>query len=147
MPTIQVTAVSSLYETAPVGVTDQPPFLNAAAAIRTTLTPEGLLQALLHLENEMGRARTLRWGPRVIDIDILAFGERRISTPALTVPHPRLWERAFALVPLAEIAPGLTLPGRNEPIQKRAEALRTSGNILAAKAVTEFRQLPSAGTP
>lgn len=140
LPTIEVTAVSSLYETAPVGVTDQPPFVNAAARIRTTLTPEGLLRAVLHLENEMGRARTLRWGPRVIDIDILAFGDQRISSPALTVPHPRLRERAFALVPLAEIAPDWVLPGDSEPVKKRAGILRRNGNILASKVVAEFRQ-------
>lgn len=140
LPTAEVAAVSSLYETAPVGFTDQPQFLNAVAQVRTTLTPEGLLQAVLHLENEMGRTRTQRWGPRVIDIDILVYGSRQIISPALTLPHPRLRERAFALVPLAEIAPELVLPGESEPIKNSAESLRKNGNILNSKVVTEFRQ-------
>jgi 2-amino-4-hydroxy-6-hydroxymethyldihydropteridine diphosphokinase len=143
LPTIKVTSVSSLYETTPVGLTDQPQFLNAVAHIETTLTPEGLLQAVLHLENEMGRTRTRRWGPRVIDIDILVYGDRQVNAPALTIPHPRLRERAFALVPLAEVAPGWVLPGDREPIKTRADILRRNGNILASKVVTEFRQADS----
>ncbi len=143
LPTINVTAMSSLYETAPVGVTDQPPFVNAVVRIETALTPEDLLQTVLHLENKMGRARTQRWGPRVIDIDVLVYSDRQINSPALTVPHPRLRERAFALVPLAEIAPELVLPGDHEPIKNRAEELRQNGNILASKVVSEFRRADS----
>lgn len=139
LPTITVTAVSSLYETAPVGVTDQPNFLNAVAEVRTPLPPERLLQAVLHLENSMGRVRNQRWGPRVIDIDILAYGDRQVALPGLTIPHPRLEERAFAVVPLAEIAPALVLPGRTEPVQKKADELRQSGNILTKRVVGEFR--------
>lgn len=139
LPTIQVAQVSSLYETAPVGVTDQPNFLNAAAEIRTTLNPEKLLEALLDLEKKFGRVRTLRWGPRVIDIDILAYGNEIRATPALKLPHPRLTERAFALVPLAEIAPDLVLPGQTENIKKIAGKLSKAGNILSVRVVTEFK--------
>jgi 2-amino-4-hydroxy-6-hydroxymethyldihydropteridine diphosphokinase len=139
LPTIEVTAVSSLYETVPVGMTDQPDFLNAVAQIQTSLRPEQLLQAVLHLETERGRVRNQRWGPRVIDVDILVYGDQSITLPGLTVPHPRLEERAFALVPLAEVAPEMVLPGRTAPVKIRAEELRRSGNILGTRDVKEFR--------
>jgi len=118
---MEISRVSSLYETAPVGVTDQPDFLNAVAAVRTGLGPEETLDALLHIENQMGRVRTQRWGPRVIDLDLLLYGGERVSLPRLTVPHPRLRERAFVLVPLAEIAPELRLPGEEERAAQLAE--------------------------
>ena len=130
LPTIEIMAVSSLYQTAPVGMTNQPDFLNAAAAICTSLTPQELMAQILQLEHELGRERTVRWGPRTIDIDILAFGSMTINQPELTIPHPRLGERAFALLPLAEIAPGLQLPGESETVQKKAAALAVAGNIL-----------------
>lgn len=129
-PTIEVTAVSSLYQTAPVGMTDQPDFLNAAAAIRTTLTPQELLACILQLEQQLGRVRTVRWGPRTIDIDILVFGSKEINQPQLTVPHPRLEKRLFVLVPLAEIAPDLRLPGDSEPMREKATRSARHGNIL-----------------
>ena len=110
LPTINLVRVSSLYETAPVGLTDQPEFLNLVAAVRTSLAPPALLDALLNIENQMGRVRTERWGPRVIDLDLLLYGSEQVDLPQLTVPHPRLRERAFVLVPLAEIAPELRLP-------------------------------------
>lgn len=128
-PTIEVVAVSSLYQTAPVGMTDQPDFLNAAAAIRTTLMPQELLAHILQLEQKLGRLRTVRWGPRTIDIDILMYGSEEIKQPKLTVPHPRLGERAFALVPLAEIAPDLCFPGENERLREKAARMKEEGNI------------------
>jgi 2-amino-4-hydroxy-6-hydroxymethyldihydropteridine diphosphokinase len=135
LPTIKLTAVSSLYETAPVGVTDQPNFVNAVAEIETTLTPDALLETILALEKNRGRVRTQRWGPRVIDIDILLHGNVQRESPTLTLPHPRLEERDFALVPLAEIAPNLILPGQTDFIKKKAERLQETGNILAVKHV------------
>jgi len=129
-PTIKVVAVSSLYQTTPVGLTDQPDFLNAAAAIQTTLTPQELLAHILQLEQQLGRVRTVRWGPRTIDIDILTFGSEEVNQPKLTIPHPRLAERLFALVPLAEIAPDLRLPGDSEPMQEKAARFAQQGNIL-----------------
>ena len=117
-PIIHVERVSSVYETAPVGVTEQPDFLNAVARVATTLPPHGLLDALLHLENKMGRVRTLRWGPRVIDLDLLLYGEAQIAQTGLEVPHPRLRERAFVLAPLAEIAPKMCLPPDGETAEK-----------------------------
>jgi len=100
-----VIARSSLYATPPWGVTDQPPFVNAAALLDTTLTPHELLAALQRIEREAGRVATYRWGPRVLDLDILAFGDQRIDEPDLTIPHAHLAERAFVLVPLAAIDP------------------------------------------
>ncbi len=100
----EVEAVSSLYRTAPWGRTDQPPFVNAAAALRTRLEPHALLRALKAAEHELGRVPGERWGPRAIDLDILAYEGVRIESEELTIPHPRLEERAFALIPLAEIA-------------------------------------------
>jgi len=104
-------AVSELRETDPVGVVDQPAFLNGAAALDTELSARELLDALLALERKLGRARRERWGPRTIDLDLLLYGEERIDEPGLTVPHPRLHERRFALEPLADLDPELVVPG------------------------------------
>jgi 2-amino-4-hydroxy-6-hydroxymethyldihydropteridine diphosphokinase len=110
---VEVVAVSALRETEPVGFTDQPRFLNGAAAVETDLEPRELLEALLTVERDLGRTRDgPRFGPRTIDLDLLVFGDREVSEPGLTVPHPRLAERAFALEPLAELDPHLEIPGR-----------------------------------
>jgi 2-amino-4-hydroxy-6-hydroxymethyldihydropteridine diphosphokinase len=98
-----VLARSSLYRSAPWGVAGQPPFVNAAALVDTALEPHALLGALKRIETEAGRVTTFRWGPRVLDLDILTYGDARLAGPELTIPHARLHERAFALVPLAEI--------------------------------------------
>mgnify|MGYP001557058458 CR=1 FL=1 len=104
---------SRLYRTAPWGRADQPEFVNAAAHIETGLEPRELLDALLALERAAGRVRDgTRWGPRVLDLDILVFGAIELDEPGLRLPHPHLHERAFALAPLAEIAPELEIPGR-----------------------------------
>jgi len=129
LPTIELTRISSLYETVPVGVTDQPDFLNLVAAAQTSLAPQALLDALLHIENQMGRVRTKRWGPRVIDMDLLLYGSEQITLPRLTVPHPRLRERAFVLAPLAEIAPELALPGDEKKVADLLEFFAREGNI------------------
>jgi 2-amino-4-hydroxy-6-hydroxymethyldihydropteridine diphosphokinase len=100
-----VQRISRLYETAPVGPPDQPWFLNAALRIETTLSPHDLLRSGQQIEREMGRAAGERWGPRVIDLDILLFGEKRIASSELIVPHPELWRRRFVLVPLADVVP------------------------------------------
>lgn len=106
----KVTAVSSLYETVPWGRREQPPFLNAACRMCTALPPEALLQALQGIEAAMGRQRLERWGPRTIDLDILFYDDLVIETAQLIIPHPLLAERAFVLVPLAEIAPDYRHP-------------------------------------
>ena len=107
--------VSSLYETAPIGVTDQNDFINAVALIETELDPTDLLDAILDVEKIVGRVRNLRWGSRVIDIDILIYDDVEISTLELTIPHPEMMNRAFVLIPLAEIAPDLELPWGLKP--------------------------------
>jgi 2-amino-4-hydroxy-6-hydroxymethyldihydropteridine diphosphokinase len=110
---VEVVAVSRLRETDPVGFTDQPRFVNGAVAVETDLEPRQLLDTLLAVERELGRTREgPRFGPRTIDLDLLVFGDRELTEPGLTVPHPRLAERLFALEPLADLAPDLLIPRR-----------------------------------
>jgi 2-amino-4-hydroxy-6-hydroxymethyldihydropteridine diphosphokinase len=116
-----VVAVSQLRETDPVGVTDQPPFLNGAVALETALAPRELLEALLAVERQLGRERRERWGPRTIDLDLLLYGGETVEEPGLTVPHPRLHERRFALEPLAELDADLDVPGRGRVADLLAE--------------------------
>jgi 2-amino-4-hydroxy-6-hydroxymethyldihydropteridine diphosphokinase len=109
---IEVLELSRLRETEPVGVVDQPPFLNGAVALETTLTPWELLDAMLRIEQDLGRVRDeTRWGPRTIDLDLLVYGDEVVDEPGLRVPHPRLHERRFALEPLADLEPELDIPG------------------------------------
>lgn len=109
---VRVVAVSSLYSTPPWGKTDQPDFLNAVAEVATTLDARGLLDLCLATERTLKRVRAERWGPRLIDMDVLVFGEERVDEDGLVVPHPRMAERAFVMVPLAEIAPDLDIGGK-----------------------------------
>jgi 2-amino-4-hydroxy-6-hydroxymethyldihydropteridine diphosphokinase len=112
---IEVTAVSTLRETEPVGVGEQPLFLNGAAALDTTLEAGELLGRLLAMEQRFGRTRVPgERGPRTLDLDLLLYDDERIEEPGLTVPHPRLHERRFVLEPLAELDPGLVVPGRGD---------------------------------
>ena len=113
-PQVEVVAVSALRETAPEGpIQAQPAFLNGAVALETTLAPRDLLRRLLAVEADLGRTRSgPRGGPRTIDLDLLIYGETILDEPDLTVPHPRLQERRFALEPLAELQPGLEVPGK-----------------------------------
>ena len=115
---VEVVAVSTLRETAPVGYLDQPSFLNGAARLETHLRPRELLRVLLDVERELGRDRSgPRFGPRTVDLDLLVYGEVELDEPDLSVPHPRLHERRFALEPLAELAPGLVVPRRG-PVER-----------------------------
>jgi 2-amino-4-hydroxy-6-hydroxymethyldihydropteridine diphosphokinase len=111
----QVSARSSLYRTKPWGYTEQPDFINAVAALEVNYSPQQLLQSLLDIEQKMGRERLIKWGPRIIDLDILLFGELKISQPSLTIPHPHMYERAFVLVPLAELNPDFCAAVSNLP--------------------------------
>lgn len=113
---VKIHKLSSIYETDPVGFTEQDAFLNMVVQIETELLPQELLDLCLDIEREMGRVRTIRWGPRVIDIDILLYNKDHIETSTLQIPHPRMHERAFVLVPLAEINPNLILPNFNVPV-------------------------------
>jgi 2-amino-4-hydroxy-6-hydroxymethyldihydropteridine diphosphokinase len=112
LPRTQLVRRSSFYRSAPVGKTDQPDFVNAVAALRTELAPAELLQALLWLEAQQGRVRSVPNAARTLDLDLLLFDARVIHEPGLDVPHPRMHERAFVLVPLAELDPKLNIPGR-----------------------------------
>jgi len=112
LPQSRLLAKSALYRTAPVGIADQPEFVNAAALIDTTLAPEALLDALLDIEQTFGRVRAERNGPRTLDLDILLYDDLTLATHRLTLPHPRLHLRAFVLQPLADLAPDLAIPGR-----------------------------------
>jgi 2-amino-4-hydroxy-6-hydroxymethyldihydropteridine diphosphokinase len=109
-PKVQVLAESPVYETPPWGVPDQPSFLNMVIEGKTSLSPRKLLAHVKAIELQLGRVPSIRFGPRKIDIDILFYDDRIIETPELIVPHPRLQERAFVLVPLADLAPGLVHP-------------------------------------
>lgn len=110
LPTTSVRRVSSLFDTDPVGPVDQPSFLNAVAELTSELTPQELLWHLLLVERRLGRVRDRRWGPRLIDLDLLLYGSEVIETDGLVVPHPELVHRAFVLVPLAELEPRLRHP-------------------------------------
>ena len=121
-----VTAVSSFHDTAPVGYLDQPRFLNGAALLKTELMPLELLRGLLAIEKAMGRDRssTVAKGPRVIDLDLLLFGQTVMKTATLTLPHPAMWERRFVLEPLAEIAPDMVDPISGRTVVEVLRGLR-----------------------
>jgi 2-amino-4-hydroxy-6-hydroxymethyldihydropteridine diphosphokinase len=107
---VRVTRVSSLYHTEPVGFREQDDFINAVVEIETDRSPDGLLDLCRSVEDRLGRKRTVRWGPRTIDLDILLYGDLAVNAPALVIPHPRMAERKFVLAPLAEIAPDAVHP-------------------------------------
>lgn len=125
-PLVRIEAVSSLYETAPVG-TGGPPFYNAVVRAVTGLTPRALLRHAKNVEWDIGRRPAQRWAPRPIDIDLLVFGDETVNDPDLVIPHPRLAERAFVLAPLADLAPGLTPPGADAPIAELLARADASG--------------------
>lgn len=112
-PKIEVIKVSSLYETEPVGYTNQDWFLNIVTEIETSLNPMELLKVCQDIENELKRVRTIRWGPRTIDVDILLYEDYKSDNEVLTIPHPRMTTRAFAMIPLYEINQDLVINGRN----------------------------------
>ncbi|KZZ86553.1 2-amino-4-hydroxy-6-hydroxymethyldihydropteridine diphosphokinase [Bacillus sp. SJS] len=122
-PEIEVTKLSSIYETDPVGYTDQSAFLNMAVEISTTYTPCELLDKTQHIEQSLGRTREIRWGPRTLDLDILLYNHENIETERLIVPHPRLPERAFVLIPLNEINSNAFIPAVNKPVSVIIEQL------------------------
>lgn len=126
-PLSPIEALSSLYETAPFGMTDQPPFYNAVCRVVTGLDPYGLLRLLKQIEHEIGRRPGPRWGPRPIDLDILLYGDHVLVSPELTIPHPGLAERAFVLAPLAELAPHLQHPTFGKTVSELLAAVDQSG--------------------
>lgn len=114
LPQVALVATSSLYRTAPVGLVGQPDFINAVAALDTSLSPDDLLEALFAIERSFGRVRKEKNGPRTLDLDLLLYDDRSIASQHLQLPHPRLHLRAFVIVPLAEIAPDCAIPGRGD---------------------------------
>lgn len=127
-PGVGVVQVSSIYETEPVGGPAQPDYLNAVAEISTMLGPRALFEALMTIEHALGRDRAHEdehWGPRVIDLDLLSIGDLVVSDPDLEIPHPRLAERAFVLVPFSEIAPSIQIPGLGKVHDLEARLLVT----------------------
>ena len=126
-PEIGIVHVSPVYETVPVGGPEQPCFLNAAAAIETSLAISDLLGATRAIERDLGRTETVRWGPRILDIDILLSRDMIIETDSLTVPHPRMHERAFVLVPLADIASDAVHPVFGKTVLQLLSSVDTAG--------------------
>ncbi|MEX2274073.1 MAG: 2-amino-4-hydroxy-6-hydroxymethyldihydropteridine diphosphokinase [Actinomycetota bacterium] len=129
-PGIEIEASSRVYETAPVGGPEQPDYLNTVVRIRTTLTPRELLSVCQRVEADLGRVRDVRWGPRTIDVDILTFDERTIDETDLQIPHPRMHERAFVLLPLLELDSDPPLPDG-----QRIDRLRLPVDMLTARVV------------
>ena len=123
-PGVEVVSESTLRETEPWGPVAQPRFLNCAVEVETSLEPRALLGVLLDVERRLGRVREERWGPRTIDLDLLLYGDAALDEPGLTVPHPRLHERAFVLMPLHELDPTLVVPGRG-PVEELLRALQS----------------------
>jgi 2-amino-4-hydroxy-6-hydroxymethyldihydropteridine diphosphokinase len=143
---IAVTAVSSIIETEPVGRARQGRFLNAVAEIETAQEPRRLLEVCLGIEASCGRDRRheQRWGPRPLDLDLLLYGSRVIDEPGLTVPHPRLHERAFVLRPLAEIAPALVHPVLGETIAKLRDRLGAAAEVGSGPVLGHWVEHPVA---
>ncbi len=122
---VRITRRSRWYSTAPWGVSNQPHFVNLCVAAETDLSARALLEVIQATEAALGRERNMRWGPRTIDIDILAYGDLTVDEPGLQIPHPRMTERAFVLVPLLDIAPDHPIAGR--PVREWAAAVDRSG--------------------
>ncbi len=139
---VVVEAVSSLYESEPVGYRDQPWFLNAVCRGRTDLEPAALLEAVKKIERDLGRQEGPRFGPRPVDVDILFYDDLVLDTPSLQIPHPRMAERAFVLVPLAEVAPSLVHPLTGDTVAEMLADLRQHEEVRLVK-----RQWTTVGAP
>ncbi|UFU01496.1 2-amino-4-hydroxy-6-hydroxymethyldihydropteridine diphosphokinase (plasmid) [Radiobacillus kanasensis] len=119
---IEVVRKSSIYETEPVGYTNQEQFLNMVVEVKTSKQPLELLETCQHIEKTLGRIREIKWGPRTVDLDILLYNQESIKMEQLEVPHPRMHERAFVLIPLAELHNRIVIPTRNKSVSEILEA-------------------------
>lgn len=135
LPGTRLLARSSLYRSAPVGYADQPDFINAVAIIETSLEPQTLLAAILDIERVNGRVREFPNAPRTLDLDIVLYGDRVVQEPGLTIPHARMLERAFVMVPLAEVAPGMQVPGHG--------TVRELAARVDAGSVAQLQRIPA----
>lgn len=134
---LRVDAVSGVYQTTPVGGPPQDDYLNMAVRVATTRAPCGVLRACHRVERAAGRRRTVRWGPRTLDVDVLLYDDRTIATRRLVVPHPRLAERPFALVPLIEVAPGASLPDGRSLVRVLAGIAPIEGIVMVGRQVRQ----------
>lgn len=143
----RMVAFSRVYRSAPVGPPDQPDYLNAVAELHTRLAPEEMLASLLRLETRAGRVRAdrIRWGPRVLDLDLLLYGDQQINLPDLQVPHPRMLQRAFVLWPLRDVAPERRVPGSDQTIQTLCAACAPEGLQVVAPGGMDWIEAATAG--
>ena len=128
-PDVSLLLASSIFENPPIGAVPQPDFLNAVFSIETSLEPVDLLRHMRLIEDRFGRQRTIHWGPRTLDLDLLLYGELQIGTEELSLPHPLMLERCFVLIPLCEIVSDLRHPVTGELLSTQAEALNCGGDL------------------
>lgn len=140
-PSFQVMARSHFYRTAPVGP-PQPDYINACITIDTSLSPRQLLNQLLGIENQFGRVRKERWGARSLDLDLIFYGDRIIDAPKLSVPHPRLQERAFVLIPLMEIAPQWQHPALKQTVKQMVDHLSAQNLLTGVERLLRYESQP-----
>lgn len=129
MPFTKLITVSSLYDSEPVGEVEQGNFVNAVALVETDLPARRLLWNLMLIEQRMGRVRTVRWGPRTIDLDIVLYGKNIVEEDGLVIPHPEMEKRAFVLIPLLEIEPDLVHPRTKEPVRKLLKKVKSHSSV------------------
>ncbi|KAB7704288.1 2-amino-4-hydroxy-6-hydroxymethyldihydropteridine diphosphokinase [Bacillus aerolatus] len=132
---IKIEKLSSIYETDPVGYTDQAAFLNMAVQLATSLSAEALLELCLSIEQQLGRIREFKWGPRIIDLDILLYNQDNIKSEKLIVPHPRMCERAFVLIPLVEIDSTICFPGTDIPLEDALSSVQERKGVRLWKQI------------
>lgn len=138
---VKLTRVSGIYETAPVGYTEQPFFYNAAAALDVNCSARDLLKLFLETETGMGRVRTVRWGPRLIDLDLLLYGSRIIKEQGLCVPHPELMHRRFVLQPLMDLCPHTIVPGTGRTVQQGYHELQDGEQVVRVQASPSLKSI------
>jgi 2-amino-4-hydroxy-6-hydroxymethyldihydropteridine diphosphokinase len=143
---ISTLAVSSIYETKPIGFTEQEDFLNMVIKINTQYNPRGLIERTMKIEERLGRVRDVHWGPRIIDLDILLFNQDNIESEQLIVPHPRMTERAFVMIPLIEIAGDINIPNVTSSVQQLVDLLNDKEGVRLWKRINGEEELELIGS-